>query len=316
MKTYQIRLRPLGTWCTPWHADSLFGALAWQIRDLAGEDNFRQFLDRFTGGAPPFVLSDAFPEGWLPCPLSGELKRLPEFKSKLPEWVCEEQFKGIVKTSAQMMPRDEWPSPLAPVRSLHASIHRLSGTTTGEGSSSLFEIPEWCFKEADGKRPEMLVVYIKTDDWLDKLASLFESLGHVGFGKKRSSGRGAFTVGGKPEACEWIDQMYEDADADGFVSLSHFVPAPGDPTEGRWSVVTKYPKFSPEAPSGTPFKGRLAMLRPGSAFHLQGKVSPFYGRMLKGLSDRFPSSVQYGLSFAVPIRWPRVLMGVEQPAET
>lgn len=305
MKTYQIHLRPLGTWCTPWHADSLFGALAWQVRDLAGEDDLRQFLDQFMSGAPPFVLSDAFPEGWLPCPLSGKLTPLPEIKSKLPEWVCEEQFKGIVKTSAQLLPREEWPTPLAPVRSLHASIQRISGTTTGEGSSSLFEIPEWCFRMADGKKPELLVVYVKTDAWLDRVTSLFRSLGHMGFGKKRSSGRGAFAVEGKAEPCEWIDKLHEDAAADGFVSLSHFVPAAGDPTDGRWSVVTKYPKFSPEAPSGTPFKGRLTMLRPGSVFHVSDKVSPFYGRMLRGVWPEFPGAVQYALAFAVPIRWPK-----------
>ena len=304
MNTYRIRLRPLGTWCTPWDADSVFGALAWQVRQLAGEDDLCRFLEQFMGSAPPFVLSDAFPEGWLPCPLSAELKRLLEFKPKLPESVCEEQFKGLVKGSGQLLPREKWPAPLAPVRNLHASIHRVSGTTTGEGSSTLFETSEWCFQEADGKRPEFLVVYVRTDAWLDKVASLFESLGHMGFGKKRSSGRGAFEVEGKPEACEWIDKMYEDDAADGFVSLSHFVPAPGDPTDGRWKLVTKYPKFSPGAPSGTPFKGRLTMLCPGSAFRVPGKVAPFYGRMLKGLSDRFPNSVQYALSFAVPIRWP------------
>ncbi len=323
MKTYQIRLRPHGSWCTPWDADSLFGALAWQVRELAGEDDLGRFLHQFTGEpprfvgeAPPFVLSDAFPEGWLPCPLSAELKRLPELKAKFPEWVCEEQFKGVIRGSAQLLPREKWPAPLARGRNLHASINRVSGTTTGEGSSTLFEIPEWCFKEADGKRPELLVVYVKTDAWLDRLASLFESLAHTGFGKKRSSGRGGFAVEGKPQACEWIDKTYEDETADGFVSLSHFVPALGDPTHGRWSVVTKYPKFSPGAPAGTPFKGRLAMLRPGSTFHVQERVSPFYGRMLKGLSDRFPNSVQYGLSFAVPIRWPPVLTHGEQPIET
>ena len=305
MNTYRIRLRPLGTWCTPWHADTLFGALAWQVRQLAGENELRRLLDQFMSDAPPFVLSDAFPEGWLPCPLSAELKRLPEFKSKLPEWVCEEQFKGVIRASGQMIPREKWPEPLAAARNLHSSIHRISGTTTGEGSSSLFEIPEWWFREADGKTPECLVVYVKTDAWLDKLTSLFESLGHVGFGKKRSSGRGAFVVEGKPEACEWIDKMYEDGTADGFVSLSHFIPAPGDPAKGRWGMVTKYPKFSPGAPSGTPFKGRLTMLRPGSAFQVEGKVSPFYGRILKGLSDGFPDYVQYALAFAVPIRWPK-----------
>jgi len=299
MNTYRIRLRSLGSWCTPWHADSLFGALAWQVRQLAGDEGLEKFLNESHSATPPFILSDASPEGWLPCPLSAELLdglRDSNLQTKLPAWIPEGQFQSLVREPKPIPPLKEWPEPMVARRNLHASIHRTLGTTTGEGSN-LFETREWYFKEVDGKRPEGLVVYVRTDAWLDRVVSLFESLSSVGFGKKRSSGRGAFEVDGQPEVCEWMDQQ---DGSNAFVALSHFVPAATDPREGRWSVVTKYPKFSPGAPSGAIFKGRLVMLRPGSAFRLSAPIRQFYGQMLKDPSG----SVQYARAFAVPMRWP------------
>ncbi len=303
MRTYRLILRPHGSWCTPWMADTLFGSLAWRLLRLAGEDELRRLIEEFSGAEPPFVLSDAFPEGWLPCPLSAELEKVSKgsnLKPKLPAWVREEQFKSLIRNSGKILPPQDPPQPVGAGSRLHVSIDRRAGTATGEGSSSLFEIPEWRLQKAGGSQPEHLVVYIRTGAWLDRLVTLFNCLSTTGFGKKKSSGRGAFEVAGEPQPCDWMD---DNEGADGFVSLSHFVPAETDPTEGRWAVAVKYPKFAAGAPTPGPFKGRLTMLRPGSVFKIVGSVEPFYGRMLRGLHQVFPQSVQYGLAFAVPMRW-------------
>jgi CRISPR-associated protein Csm4 len=89
--------------------------------------------------------------------------------------------------------------------------------------------------------------------------------------------------------------------SNGFVSLSPFVPAPGDPTDGCWSLAVKYPKFSPEAPVTHPFKGRVVMFRPGSAFRVSGRIRPLYGRIIEGLRTEFPDAVHYALALPVPM---------------
>lgn len=301
MRTYRLKLKPQAPWSTPWHADTLFAALAWQVVQRLGEGAIDSLLEAFLSGTPPFLLSDALPEGWFPCPLSTTLHPLPGAnpKYKLPTWVTEEQFRTLIKERAPLLPQASWPEPLASSRTLHASIDRALGTSGGKGN--LFETDEWYLRPADGKRASHLTVYIRTENFLDRLLDLFESLSQEGFGKKRSVGRGAFDVAGEPEACEWMDDL---SGANGFVSLSHFAPAESDPTDGRWRLLVKYPKFSPGVPVPSPFKGRLLMFRPGSVFRVFDSLRPFYGRVFTSLVPGFPKSAHYALAFTVPLRWP------------
>jgi len=68
-----------------------------------------------------------------------------------------------------------------------------------------------------------------------------EALSWRGFGRKASTGLGAFEVDGDPEPCTWLD--IKDSH-NGFVSLSHFVPRQSDPTDGLWRLHLKHPKFA------------------------------------------------------------------------
>ena len=301
MKTYRLKLKPLAPWVTPWHADTLFAALAWHVAQRTNTDSLRRMLDAFIEGEPPFVLSDALPEGWFPCPLSVSLQKLEgsNLKARVPSWVDENQFRSLIAQPAPLAPQERWPSPLASSSSLHASIDRALGTTGGEGN--LFEIETWNLQSTTRGPTEHLAVYLRTRSWLGCVVDLFRSLAAEGFGKRRTVGRGAFELAGEPEPAEWLDRL---DGANAFVSLSHFVPAPGDPTDGRWSLLVKYPKFSPRVPAGSPFKGRLLMLRPGSVFRVAGDPLSFYGRVLRHLSPEFPEAVHYGLAFPVPMRWP------------
>jgi CRISPR-associated protein Csm4 len=301
MKTYQFRLKPLSSWATPWHADTLFAALAWQVSQRLGVDALHLMLDAFADGRPPFVLSDALPEGWFPCPLTAEVQILPNsnLKARRPQWISEDQFRHLITQPAPLVPQEHWHQPIAAVRSLHACIDRSLGTTAGEGN--LFETEGWHLRDHNTGSTQHLIVYVRTVDWLDRLHQLFRSLSAEGFGKRKTVGQGAFELTGEPQPCEWLDG-FEGANA--FVSLSHFVPAPTDPTQGRWSLLVKYPKFSPRVPAASPFKGRLLMFRPGSAFHTEGELRPFYGTILRRLSNHFPEAVHYALAFPVPMRWP------------
>lgn len=301
MRSYRLRLRPLGPWCTPWHADTIFAGLCWQVYRLAGEKELRLLISRFLDGDPPFVLSDGFPEGWLPCPLSARLQRLDgaSLQKKLPEWIPEVRFRALLRDPQPILPAPRWPVPLQSFRTLHASIDRSSGTTREEGG--LYELEEWWFGNVSNS-PRHLVIFVKTQNWLDALLPLFDSLGKVGFGKKRSTGHGAFELEGNPEPCDWMDDF---SHANAFASLSHFIPAADHPTDGRWRLRTKYPKFSPDVPVPSPFKGRILMIRPGSVFRLCHDPRPFYGTMLKNMSPHFPDAVHYGLAFPVPLYWPQ-----------
>ncbi len=303
MKSYRFKLRPQSPWITPWQADTIFGSLCWELRKLQGEAALVRFLEGYVEGRPAFVISDALPEGFLPCPLFARLQPLQlNFKGGLPDWMPEQQFRAFIRRPEPMMPQPSWPKPFRRTRELHASIDRLVGGTGEEGN--LFELAEWSFHSGIERACQNLSLYVRTEQalGLDLFTALLRSLAASGFGKKKSTGRGAFQIVGEAEPCAWMDEF---AGANGFVSLSHFVPHPADPTDGVWSLLTKYPKFAAGAPVENPFKGRLTMLRPGAAFRVQGTPRPFYGKVLRGLSHEFPGAVHYGLAFPAPTCWPK-----------
>nr|WP_051273735.1 hypothetical protein [Desulfotruncus alcoholivorax] len=124
-------------------------------------------------------------------------------------------------------------------------------------------------------------------------------LGRTGLGKRKSTGKGSFDVTGidKCNLFEAIDNP------NAFLSLSNFVPAPGDPTEGNYRVMVKYGKLGEEfALSKHPFKHPLLMIQAGSVFRVQGMVRAYYGYMIEDIAPAHPEVLQYALAFSVPVR--------------
>jgi len=299
MKTYRYTLKPLGPWATPWDADTIFAALCWQVLASPGAAGLADFLAAYREGKPPFVISSAFPEGWLPCPLSASVTELADsnVKRKRPVLVPEDQFRTLITGHGEIVPTIKpFPEPVRSGTRLHAAIDRVSGTTGGEGN--LFQVDEWFL---DKSLAQNMSLFVKVETGPEQFSNLLNRLSQEGLGKKRSTGRGAFQVIGEPVACEWMDAT---EGANGFVSLSPFIPAPDNPRDGRWSLIVKYPKFSPQADVSHPFKGRMVMFRPGSTFHGDNPIQAFYGQMIQGLTAEFSQAVHYALAFAVPIRWP------------
>ncbi len=289
MKSVRFRLRPLAGWATPWQADSLFGALCWELARAAGEPALARVLDHFRKGPPPFLLSDAFPADLLPRPLcaAGD--------DAAARFVSRDQFVALRRGEPLSgdLPRQRWWRTLWPWRTFVPRDGSDPVSFPGEEFAWRPEVPE---------QERFLSLYARADEpWLERLAALLRSLGRSGFGKRSTTGRGAFELVGQAERCEWLEPLpFENA----FVSLSHFVPEEGDPCDGRWDTLVKYPKLGSErGASHSPLKGRLVMLRPGSCFRPMGRPRRWYGCVLTGLSAAFPDAVHYGLAYAVGIRW-------------
>ncbi len=281
MNAISFRLRPRGPWATPWHADSLFGALSWELLRRQGEPALQKMLAGFRKGDPPFVLSDGCPSDWLPRPLV--LDGGP--------WITREQFTDV--RAGKPVRLSALPEPWRPLREIHASP-----------SGSPFETEDWTWADDFPRDQRFITVYARVvDEWVEPLRQLLVGLGTFGFGKRRTLGRGAFEVDKKVEACAWLGpQAFEN----GFVTLSRFVPSETDPVKGRWTVAIKYPKFGESrSAEGRPFKGRLVQLGPGSCFEFPGRPKRWYGRMISGLPGYPKDALHYGLGFAVGISWPK-----------
>jgi CRISPR-associated protein Csm4 len=177
-----------------------------------------------------------------------------------------------------------------PKPTLKNQINRFTATTGGEGN--LFDFDEYSWNQVS--------IYAKiADDFIDQAKRLFQLIADIGFGKRKSVGYGAIE---SMKFAEFND-FEPPPHADGFVTLSNFVPAESDPTKGAWRTMVKYGKLGEEyANRENPFKKPLLMLIAGSTFY-DTLCKEYYGRMIHQVSSH-PEVVQYGLAFPVLVKLP------------
>jgi CRISPR-associated protein Csm4 len=292
---YRLKVAPASRFGTPMTADSLFGALCWEVVNRQGQPELLKMLERFRKGDPPFMLSNAFPGDLLPRPLVLAAKSTGAKSDGKSNWITHEEFMAVREGRGEVR-APEHPEPLREVRELHSLGGRVFETQDWTWS------PEWA---KDG--PGYFSVYARVSpEWVEPLRKLLQSVGAYGFGKRRGTGRGQFTVDVAPEACPWLEPMPFES---GFVSLSNFVPQETDPARGRWSVLVKYPKYSAGAHAngatkGNPLKGRLLQLEAGSCFQSPGRPRRWYGSMIPAKSGDTDGPLHYGLALAIGIKWP------------
>lgn len=318
METYRLTLRLRSATRTPWQADTLFGHLCWQLLYDEGEAALQELLAACRDGTPPFVLSNGFPRDWLPRPLLPPAPRaaagskealvrgMEEAKAgKQIRWVRVAEFEGLRRGEAVTLGPREMPTQVRTV--LKNQINRLTGGTTGfdedeAGSGHLYAVDEFSF-EADGAaRGCDVVVYARVvnDVWAARVHRLFEGVAAGGYGARKSAGYGHF------EVADWERYGLFDAplpSANGFVSLSNWVPAQSDPTDGRYTTLVKYGKLGEGlAVSENPFKFPLLMLVAGSTFWTGAVPRPWYGRLVEKVAPHFQDEVVHGgYALAVPV---------------
>ena len=290
----------------PWQADTIFGHLCWLERHREGETALRDFLEPFKEGEPSFLLSDGFPGDLLPKPLffkpPSEDKR-DSFREgrrvrKLKYFSYAEFLRAIggerfvpaeIQEASKQHPSRGRELPPRVVVALKNQVSRLTGTTGEAGT--LFSVIECWMPE--------VTLYLKiTGDYdVEHLKQLFTWLAASGYGKRKSVGYGAIV----DHEFDEFPGFTEPAQANGFVSLSSFVPAENDPVDGAWQTRIKYGRLGEEyAVSEVPFKRPVMMFTAGSAFRDAPIIKDVYGRMVTNVSPAHPEVVQYGYALPVP----------------
>ena len=308
----RLKLRPAGVWTTPWQADSLLGALACAWARSHGPDALRRdLLDPWLAGAPPFVISDAFPGNTLPAPavLPVWWEWPPEQRKhvKHVRWLSDADFSRVQRGRA---PRLE--TPRATVHDhvrLRNSVSRATNSAGERGE--LFEVPFSDLSTSCNAESHLTIFARTTGDGDTMLRDSLEMLGRTGYGADATVGHGAFEVDPDLTTCPELDDIPV---ADGFVALSTFQPVTHDPVEGFWRTFVKYGTLAPELHAKAVFKRPQVMLEPGACFRTEGEPKPFYGgpigpdRLLspqarQSLAAVGVHPVQAAFALAVPIVW-------------
>jgi CRISPR-associated protein Csm4 len=291
MKLFQIKIKNLSRILTPFQADTLFGHLCWVVAHKEGDKELEIFLEPFKKGEPPFVITDGFPGDFLPKPLSAEFnidKPEDRKKWKKVDFLTFQDF-NLLRMGKECEPKII-ENLITFISMPHNTINRLTNTTLSEGGIySLEEI-----------NVSNITIYLKvvSDEWKNRVVELFRELSKIGFGRKKSIGKGQFSV---LEVSEFNFPRLEKAN--GIVTLSNFCPADNDPIEGLYKTFVKYGKLGEEFTfCGNPFKKPLVMIKTGSVFKTDGQPKEFYGRVVQDkIAPAKPEVIQYAYAFPVPI---------------
>ncbi len=299
MKLYKITLKLTSPFATDWQADTIWGHLCWALRFTYGEPALTDFIAGHEKGEPPLLVSNGFPGDFLPRPIlpdkvtadRGEFSEMK--KRKKIRWLTLDEFTRILNgEEPDLSEKDSGTTSVT----LKNQINRLTCTTGGnedEITGHLFSFKQYHW--------ETVSIYLKiADDFVKTTEELFQNLSQSGYGKRKTVGYGQFSV----QAFEECAGFKSPQDANGFISLSNYVPAVNDPPRGYWEILIKYGKLGEEyAITGNPHKKPLVMFKAGSCFY-DNPCRGYYGRFVKGLSPQYPEVVQYGYALPVPLKLP------------
>lgn len=312
MRLYKSTITLRSVSATLWQADTVFGHLCWSLLRSQGDAGLAEFLEWYEQDLPPILLSDGFPADYLPrplLPLAGPPTQMSKAEriehhhaakqAAQTDWLTLDEFNRARRGESFSPSLSE--EAIAAVMGLNVTpknqIDRLTDTAGG-GAGQLYDMQEFVI-------PRVTIYWRIEDGYLDLVRAFLDDLKETGYGKRKSIGYGQI----QKVTLEQVDDFTDTPDANGFVSLSRFVPAPRDPSDGYWSIAVKYGKLGEEfAVNGNPFKRPLVQLTCGSCFRDEvdaNWIQRWYGQLISGLSPR-PEVKQYAFAFLVPMRLPNI----------
>lgn len=292
---------------TPLHSDTIMGHFCWRLKEHRGAEALDQFCADYSG-EPVFTVSDGlgtydgklfFPRPeyispFTPSPArkSEKVKQFLETKSRkglsytdaeglnlfLKGKIAEhEQHLSMLEKDKEMMPR------FIPSLRVSVTIDRdqLKALDGGLQNYAPF-YPDYSENDVAKKTGQAILVRIYNQKRFNELNAeeLLKEVFETGFGKKKSSGYGAFECGDFKE----YNGLNEPEKGNAFLSLGHYTPAPGDGlVKGYYSHTVKYGKLGEErANEPNPFKRPVISMKPGSFFQVK-QQKPWYGLTTDGL---------------------------------
>lgn len=250
----------LGSITAPPTAPTLWGHLAWWVRYTQGEAAVQAWLEDFRHD-PPFLLSSAFPTGYLPRPLLPQLRVADTATRKALKGIRYLRISTFAKVieegEAALLSAPELTQGKAPLLRLAAQtrvgISRLSGAAQ-EGI--LFT--DRVYWLSGPKQAQTWTIYVQVRRQADYLDTALSDIGTFGYGGKASVGLGRFEVIDTQE----ID-LPEAKHPTSYVTLAPTLPQ----GEGYWALETYWGRLGGHyAHADTPFKRPYLRAKEGSVF--------------------------------------------------
>lgn len=341
MRTYRITIEPLSSFITPMQSDTLFGHLAWAVAMTESADVLTDILDRYRQGRPPFLLTEAFPEGLLPVPTLPPPNR--EEVAALAQRRHPNRDKASLRETVEAVKKARKVSFL-PEAAMVKLVDGLSSLTLYEALMEEPGDPATCPKcfafRPVGRRQDCGFSQSKEDITRTAVNRLTASglQGQLFSHEETFFGPGSLlNIWLRADDSSWADRVHnwlrvvqeggfgkrksagqghfrlgkleeaslpEADNANAFLTLSAYVPMDSESTDGCWRHVVKRGKLGgPWALEGDVWKKPLLMFAPGSVFRIQGQMASHYGGLVPGMHGEHKEVCQYAIAFPLGVRW-------------
>lgn len=329
MQSFCVTLTPLSAFATPLKGDTLFGQLCWAIRNRQGEACLNQCLEGYTNVQPFAVVSDAFPEGYLPLPkLPSSFYQLPdnedrkvvkkrswlpeaELQKPLTEWLCHSVNASAIATEINDNQRGTEPIASSRLNSTslsekhpqpHNTINRQTNTT-GEGGFAPYSIDQEWF--IPGLR-WTLYILLDTDRLsMEDCQQYLTDIGQFGFGKDASIGLGKFQIESFQE-----QPLPAQNNANACLTLAPCAPQGlgFDNQDSFYQLFTRFGRHGDVAvhQEGKPFKNPVLLAQTAAVFATSPPKSGFIGQGIGGngeLSKTLKATVHQGYAPVIAINF-------------
>ena len=295
MKLYRFTLSPQSAMGTPLVGDTLFGQLCWAVRNRFGEARLTALLEGYTEQRPFMVVSDAFPQGFLPLPTLPskfwQTKTETDRKSlKKAQWVnIEDAENSAVKFWQECALQANVKFEKESQDQFHNTIDRQINTT-GEGQFAPYSTMLTWFGTV--QKFDLYIVLDENRFTLEELQQVLNDVGSFGFGRDASIGLGKFQCT-HPQAVNFLQQ-----NANCYLTLANCAPQKLGLNKEYcyYQITTRFGRHGDiQALSSNPFKKPIILAKPAAIFTPE-KYEPrlFLGNGLSCISHAQPEAVHQG----------------------
>lgn len=295
MKLYRFTLSLQSAMGTPLVGDTLFGQLCWAVRNRFGEARLTALLEGYTEQRPFMVVSDAFPQGFLPLPTLPskfwQTKTETDRKSlKKAQWVnIEDAENSAVKFWQECALQANVKFEKESQDQFHNTIDRQTNTT-GEGQFAPYSTMLTWFGTV--QKFDLYIVLDENRFTLEELQQVLNDVGSFGFGRDASIGLGKFQCI-NPQVVNFLQQ-----NANCYLTLANCAPKNLGLNKEYcyYQITTRFGHHGDiQALSSNPFKKPIILAKPAAIFTPE-KYEPrlFLGNGLSCISHAQPEAVHQG----------------------
>jgi CRISPR-associated protein Csm4 len=313
MQSVCVTLQPLSAFATPLIGDTLFGQLCWAIRNRYGESRLTNCLNGYNQHQPFLVVSDAFPQGYLPLPKlpscfyqsqanidrkamkKRNWLRVSDIDKPVEQWQLAAVDAKIISAGNANSLSEKHPQP-------HNTINRQTNTTGENGFAPYSVEQEWFAPQI---RWTLYLLLDANKLSLVECKQCLEDIGLFGFGKDASIGMGKFRVD------EFVERPLPTQNStNACLTLAPCAPQGlgFDADNSFYQMFTRFGRHGDIAvhQHGKPFKNPILLAQTAAVFATKPPKTGFIGQGIGGngeLSKTIQSTVHQGYAPIIAIQF-------------